>query len=259
LVKSRAGGRSRRGSGSFTACALVLVWLAASFGHAAPASAITVGCDTAPGTSWFDGVGEPSDATEQFSTGARANLPVRQGGFCGQPPVPTQTSYYAWVMAAAPSGNWAQVGFAQFAATAGITHFSEYTYLGGYVDKFGASATIGTVYSYSVFDDTTCPCYRMYENSTQVDKTVYDPAAHWTFPLSLQFFGETGNATDQQPGESTAKTHFGSIETQVLGSSWQAFRPSTSANDDGYLWGLTPTYACGPGGASYCSDIWGTS
>ena len=224
-----------------------------------PAGAVTYPCSTSPGISFFDGNYEASNASETYSTGAQAVVTSRTGGFCSPPPTPTRSFYCTWVMtASADLANWAQVGF--FAApSVPLRHYSEYTFFGGYVDHWVPGIATNTAYTYSVFDDSGCTCFKMWEDFTQVDQTLYNPLTSWPLPLSLQFLKETGNLTDQVPGHSTSTTHFENIKTQILGSSWQTFNPTQHRNDDAFLWGQNPTYSCGSGLAYKCADIWGTS
>lgn len=91
----------------------------------------------------------------------------------------------------------------------------------------------------------------------KLDTTSYSLGTYWTHPLGIQDLGEVGDIEDGMIGKPYPNTsHWDYLSAEVLGPSWQAFRPSSPANDNPSIWYLNSAHSCNYYGVQWCLDTW---
>jgi hypothetical protein len=204
-----------------SAVALVAVIVCATGGaevSVPTASAALSSCGT-PGNK-FDGAW----ATGITQYGAKASVETLSPQLCN--PVNGSTSLSAaWVMETtnATCDGWAQAGYVHTGSnsafgyhwnvfTQTVTHS---TVCGGTpnTEWFGTPSGSPTFKVYYTTDHLGgAGFFDLYQGSTYLWSTSWDPASAWTGNWVPEFFGETGDCNSDMPGTQSNKVTFGSVE-----------------------------------------------
>lgn len=243
---------------------LILVVATAGVGfQSKPAYAGAGNCSTGQNGFYFDGGVDFGDGNTTYTTGTSALITVQGGIWCYGNHTNHVMAGWAMLTPKNVQSQYAQSGWARIYNNPTFPeHFSQYTPLPGQgttpISNFtGDQAPYGDTYEYWTSYDSNCGCEDMWVGGLKLDSTYFNPGVDWQHPLGIQDLGEVHNSHDGMIGKPYPNTsHWDYISTQVIGGTWQPFRPDTPINDNPSLWYLNFSHSCSYVNVQWCLDTW---
>lgn len=169
------------------------------------------------------------EATGITQVGAKANITAQDPSLCDAATGSPSTSS-AWSMEVSGDGTYlAQVGYIHtgslfvYQNQSGYHYsvFTEWTPLSGPdILQFWSPSPPPSSALYEVSRNATDARINLWEGTTQLTHTSYDPALWWSTPWIPEFYGETHHCQSDIPGTTSNRVTFSNVEKKSSAGSW---------------------------------------